>query len=588
MLENEKLQAENGILAILRKHGIECTYLQWNSIPFSGHWGISTSFFQTASQESKSGKQVIVPERAKEIAEIVSAELILPESFEKSEAVKGYLNLYYSTTTYARIVIDTIISLGENYGKGSKRNERIMVEFSHPNTHKAFHVGHLRGAILGDVVSRLLEFAGYEVVRANYPGDMGLHVIKWLWNYMKFHPGEKPSSDITNWMGEKYAEANRRLEENPELEQEIREIYARWNSRDPVIVDLWKETRQWSLDGFNQIYEMLGIHFDKYYFNSQMEEPGKMEVDRLIEKGLAIDERSSGGAVIVKLDELLKNDHEKYRVLIVLRSDGTALYATEDLALAKQKFTDYPDLVRSLYIVDVRQSLHFLQVFKTLELAGYQWAKRCAHESYELVNLPGNVVMASREGTVVLLEDLIREAIDRARSVVEEKNPDLDENEKEKIAKAVAIGALKYPMISRESTKVVTFDWKTALDFNGQAAPYIQYAYVRAVKIMQKAGDKIPESIEPEYELGEAEIELINIISKFEDIVKHAADGLRTLDIANYAFDLSKAFNDFYTVCPVLHAEPQIRDFRLRLVSAAGHTLKNSLGLMGITAPEAM
>lgn len=588
MFETEQRQVEKNIQDVLNKHGIECSNLQWNYIPFSGHWGISTSFFQTASQEAKSGKQVIVPERAKEIAELVSAEFTLPECFERADAVKGYLNLYYSTAKYAKIVIDTIISQGGDYGRGPKRNERIMVEFSHPNTHKAFHVGHLRGAILGDVISRLLEFAGYDVIRANYPGDMGLHVIKWMWNYMKFHSGEKPSADITKWMGEKYAEANRRLEENPELEQEIRELYARWNSRDPVVVDLWRETRQWSLDGFNQIYEMLGIRFDKYYFNSQMEEPGKMEVDQLIAKGLALDERSKGGAVIVKLDEILKNDHDKYRVLIVLRSDGTALYATEDLALAKQKFTDYPDLMRSLYIVDVRQSLHFLQVFKTLELAGYPWATRCAHESYELVNLPGNVVMASREGTVVLLEDLIREAIDRARSVVDEKNPDLDENEKAQIAKAVAIGALKYPMISRESTKVVTFDWKTALDFNGQAAPYIQYAYVRSIKIMQKADDRIPEPIGPEYELGEAEINLINMLSKFEDIVKHAAEGLRTLDIANYAFDLSKTFNDFYTVCPVLHAEPQIRDFRLRLVRAAGYTINNSLGLMGITAPEAM
>ncbi len=468
------------------------------------------------------------------------------------------------------------------------RKEKIMVEFSHPNTHKAFHVGHLRGAILGDVISRILEFAGYDVVRANYPGDMGLHVIKWLWNYKKFHHGEKPTADITKWMGENYAEANRRLEDNPEYEVEVRDLYSRWNARDPELVRLWEETRKWSLEGFTQIYETLGIHFDKYYFNSQMEEPGKHIVDDLISKGIAIDERPSGGAVIVKLDELLHQKSEKYRVLIILRSDSTALYATEDLALAKQKFDDYPDLKRSLYIVDVRQSLHFLQVFKTLEIAGYPWATLSTHEPYELVNLPGNVVMASREGTVVLLEDLIREAIQRAREVVQEKNPGLSEMEKDKIARAVAIGALKYPMISRENSKVVTFDWKTALDFNGQAAPYIQYAYVRALKIIQKAGIPVPESISPDYDLNDAEIELINVLSHFGDSVNHAAEELRTLDIANYGFDLAQAFNNFYTICPVIQAEPQVRDFRLRLVKAAGQTIENTLGLMGITAPEAM
>ena len=194
---------------------------------------------------------------------------------------------------------------------------------------------------------RILEFAGYDVVRANYPGDIGLHVIKWLWNYMKFHSGERPEKDITRWMGSIYAEANHRLEENPELEAEVRALYARWDRRDPEVVALWEETRQWSLDGFNEMYDLLDIRFDRYYFNSMAEQPGKEVVEELIAKGIAQDERPDG-PVIVKLDELLGLKKEKYRVLVVLRSDSTALYATEDLALAKMKFSDYPDLVKSL------------------------------------------------------------------------------------------------------------------------------------------------------------------------------------------------------------------------------------------------
>jgi arginyl-tRNA synthetase len=485
-------------------------------------------------------------------------------------------------------VVDTVLDQGIDFGRSERNHQQWMVEFSHPNTHKAFHVGHLRSAILGDVLARILDFAGYDVVRANYPGDMGLHVIKWLWNYRKYHMGEKPDKNVTKWMGALYAEAVSRLAENPELETEIRDLYVRWDKRDPEVVDLWKETRQWSLDGFNQIYDLLGIRFDKYYFNSMFEDSGKEMVNDLIKAGIADDERPTGGAVIVKLDEKLGLKGEKYHVFVVLRSDGTALYATEDLALARQKFTDYPQLNRSLYTVDVRQSLHFQQVFKTLELAGYPWAVNCQHVSYELVNLPGNVVMASRDGTVVLLEDLIEEATLRALEVVREKNPDLSEDQKRMVAQAVGIGAIKYPMLSRESTKVVTFDWETAMDFNGQAAPYIQYAFVRANSILRKAGGTIPSSLLPGYPLSEAEIALVDLISRIPTEVQKAARDLKPLVISNMAFELAKSFNDFYTQCPVLQAEEPVRNMRLRLVAAARQAIANSLALLGITAPQAM
>jgi arginyl-tRNA synthetase len=511
----------------------------------------------------------------------------MPEGFEKIEAVRGYLNLYFSTADYAAKVLDTVLTDGREFGAGEKKHERVMVEFSQPNTHKAFHVGHLRSAILGDVLAHILDFAGYDVVRANYPGDIGLHVIKWLWNYETLHAGEKPDKDITQWMGALYAEANRRLEENPELEAEVRALYGRWDRRDPEVVGLWERTRQWSLEGFNEIYDLLNIRFDTYYFNSMVEQPGKEIVAELIQKGIAQDERPDG-PVVVKLDELLENEQEKYRVLVVLRSDGTALYSTEDLALAIKKFEDYPDLSRSFYVVDVRQSLHFQQVFKTLEIAGYAIAERCQHIPYELVNLPGNVVMASREGTVVLLEDLIREARQRALEVVDQKNPDLSQEQKLAVAHAVGIGAIKYPMLARESTKMVTFDWETALDFNGQAAPYIQYAYVRGNSILRKAGGQIPAPIKPDYELSSVEVELIELISRLPKEVQRAAAELRPLHMANLAYELASTFNDFYTQCPVLTAEENVRAFRLRLVAASRYAIANCLRILGIHAPDMM
>jgi arginyl-tRNA synthetase len=575
------------IKAYLTRNGIpDPGEIAWTPIPFSGEWGISTSFFQVAAQEARTGAKVVVPQRAQEIAQGIAGNLGTPPGFQRVEAVMGYLNLYFSAEAYCARVVDTILEAGGDYGSGPDKGEQLMVEFSQPNTHKAFHVGHLRSAILGDAVCRILAFAGYRVVRANYYGDIGLHVIKWLWNYKKFHDGERPERDITQWMGDLYAEASRRLDENPELEAEVRELYACWDRQDPEVVALWKETRQWSLDGFDDMYEILGIHFDRYYSNSEAEVPGKKMVDELIEQGIAIDERPDG-PVIVRVDDLLGLKKEKYRVMVALRSDGTALYSTEDLALAKMKFEEY-DLSTSVYVVDVRQSLHFQQVWKTLEIAGYEWADRCHHLAYELVNLPGNVVMASREGTVVLLEDLIREASARALEVVEEKNPALRAEQKQDVARAVGLGALKYPMLARDNTKIVTFDWESALDFNGQAAPYIQYAHVRANSILRRVDGPLPASCAPAYQLAPAEVELIDRISRVPAEIQRAAKEYKTLHITNLAYELARAFNDFYSQCPVLQADPEVSAFRLRLVAATRQAIANVLALLGIEAPEVM
>jgi arginyl-tRNA synthetase len=595
MFEAEQKAVQEQIKVFCQQNNLpDPSGLTWSPIPFAGKWGISAPLFQLAAQEARAVKEatgnspsIPVPQRAQEIAEAAARFLGSPAGFAQVEAQKGYLNLYYSPGEYTRRVVDAVLEQGAGFGSGERRGERVMVEFSQPNTHKAFHVGHLRSAILGDALCRIYDSAGYDVVRANYPGDMGLHVIKWLWNYMKHHDGERPTKDITQWMGNVYADASRRLEENPELESEVRTVYARWDQRDPEVVACWQETRQWSLDGFNDMYAILDIRFDRYYFNSEEEQPGKQVVDELIRGGIAIDERPTG-PVIVKLDELLGNQQEKYRVLVVLRSDNTALYATEDLALVIRKFTDYPDLVKSIYVVDVRQSLHFTQVFKTLEIAGYPWAERCIHIPYEVVSLPGNVVMSSREGTIVLLEDLIREAVSRALEVVREKNPTLEEEQMQSVARAVGLGALKFPMLSRDNAKIVTFDWQTALDFNGQAAPYIQYAQVRANSILRKLDEPLPATLTPAYEMDPAEVQLIDLISRLPGEVQRAAQEYKPLHLTNIAYETAKAFTDFYNQCPVLKAEPEKRLARLRLVAAARQTMANTLNLLGIEAPEVM
>ncbi len=585
MFEKEKVIVDAKIREYLKTQGIEEPVLEFRQIPFSGEWGLAVPLFPVAADEARSGKRVIVPQRAQELAEGIRSHLgtSLP-GFSHVEAVNGYLNLYFSTSDYARRVVDTILREGEDYGREEARDETVMVEYSQPNTHKSFHVGHLRNVILGGSVCNILEFAGFEVIRANYLGDIGLHVVKWMWNYLKNHDGEEPGENKTHWMNEIYAEADR-LFQVPENEAQVRELYARWNAKDPEIVALWKKTRQWSLEGFNQIYELLGEHFDRIYFESEVEDPGKFLVEELIEKGIAQDVRPDE-PVFIDLDEIAGTEDE-YRVLVVLRSDGSSLYATKDLPLAIQKFQEY-DLDKSIYVIDVRQSLYMKQIFKTLEILGYEWADKLYHLAYELVNLPGNVTMASREGTVVLFDDLISEATRRAREIVEEKNPELSEKAKGAIAEAVALGALKYTMLSRDNTKVVTFDWDAALDFNGQAAPYIQYAHVRAGSILRKAGEGLPKMAAFPDDLEKAEVDLIELMTRLPVEVLRASLEYRPLIIANLAFDLAKAFNDFYNTCQVLNAAPAKRAYRLRLVAAAQQVIATSLNLLGIRAPSMM
>ncbi len=586
MFESEQKSLAEQINKYLKDNNLPDMNVQWSWIPFSGNWGIATSFFQLASRDAKEkGVKMNVPAHAQDIAQGIADTIELPYGFERAEAVKGYLNIYFSSKIYSQRVIDEVLEKGNDYGKGEPTGQRVMVEFSQPNTHKAFHVGHLRNVILGNSVCNILEKSGDEVIRANYLGDIGLHVIKWMWCYLKYHNGEQPSGDITRWMGDIYAEASRRHETEPDADAEIRALFARWDRRDEDVVELWKTTRQWSLDGFDDIYNELGVHFDHLYFESEVEDSGKVIVDELIEKKIAVDERPEG-AVVVKLDDLC-GTKDKYRVLVVLRSDGTSLYATKDLSLAIKKFEQFK-LDRSIYVIDVRQSLYMQQIFKTMELMGYPWTKNLYHLAYEIVNLPGNVTMSSRDGTVVFLQDLLSEATSRALQIVNEKNPSLPEETKKQISHTVALGALKYSMLSRDNTKIVTFDWEAALDFNGQAAPYIQYAAVRANSILRKAGGILPESLVPEYELTESEVALIDLIARVPKEVQRSAKEMKTLYLANLAYDIAQAYNTFYRVCPVIQADENTKNYRLRLSAAARQAIVVCLALLGIDTPEIM
>lgn len=567
--------------------------IQWSPAPFRGRWGIGTAVaFQAAAIEKTAGD---VQERAREIASMAAREIALPSGFELVRAEKAYINAYFDTATYATRVVDTVLQQKENFGRGAPKGERIMVEYAQPNTHHSFHIGHARNTVLGESLARLVEFAGFETVRASYPGDIGLGVITCVWAYKKFHDGQEPEGvhERGQWLAKIYYEANqlvtakedetdeeRRLREQYDAER--REMFRLWDRGDPEVRELWRRTREWSLAELYDILEMLGAEIDVFFFESDMDEPAKEIVEELISLGIAEDERPDG-TVFVKIDEKLNLDREKYRTSVLLRQDGTTLYSAKDLALAKRKFDSY-DVDRSIYVVDVRQSLHFDQVFKILELWGFEQAAKSHHLSYGFVTLPGGM-MSSRMGNVVLYMDVATEAQRRVLDIIAEKNPSLSEEERRVVARQVGLGALNYALISVDNTKEIVFDWDKALSFEGRSAPYIQNAHVRANSILKKS-EGVPDAASFDYELLEMELELIERISQFPDVVQRAANEYKPLNMSNYAYELAKTFHGFYHTVPVLRSDR--REARIRLTAAAKQTLANSLRLLDIEPPDRM
>ncbi len=601
MFEKEQNTIEAKIKKFCQQDNIPLAELKWQPIPFSGEWGISTSFFQTAADETRAGKGTgkPVPQRAQEIAEQAKDYVGNVPGISHVEALKGYLNLYFSTAEYASRVVNIILEQCTDFGQGEKKSERVMVEYAQPNTHHSFHIGHTLNTILGESLARIVEFAGFETIRATYPGDIGLGVITALWAYNKFYKGQEPRDvhERGQWLLKIYIEATKMLEpkENESAEEkaqreaydtERREMLRKWDAGNPAVRALWLETREWSLEEYRDILSMLDIEMDVWLFESEVDEPSKTIVNELLERGIAEDERPEGGPVIVKIDEKLGLEKEKYRTAVILRSDGTTLYLTKDLALAKDKFEKY-EVDRSIYVVDNRQSLHFQQAFKILELWGFPQAEKCFHLAHGFVSLPEGA-MSARKGRVALFKDVADEAERRALAAMTERTPDMSNSQRVQITRQIGLGALAYAMLSVDNNKDIVFDINNALSFDGRTAPYIQNAHVRANSILRKAGG-MPDAATFEYELASQEVQLIDLISRFPATVEQAAHEYRPLVIANYAYDLANSFHSFYHSVPVIQAEStEVQAARLRLVAAAKQVLATALRLLVIQAPEVM
>lgn len=489
---------------------------------------------------------------------------------EKVESNGPYVNFFLNKKIFCEETLKEVLKENKKVKKGKK----ILVEYCHANTHKAFHVGHTRNICLGESTCRILEEAGNKVIRVNYQGDIGMHVAKTLYGLLNLNKIglKEPKENKGKWLGLVYS-ASSNLAKDEKIAEEINVINQKLYSGDKKLLKIWKESRKWSIDYFEKtVYPDFNVKFNRFYFESEVEKNGIKIAKKLLKDGYA---KLSEGAIIVDLEK------EGLGIYLILKSDGTALYGTKDLALAELQEKEYkPELL--LHIVGSEQNLYFKQLFKTIELYNKKLAEKEKHLSYELVILPTGK-MSSREGKVILYDDTLDEMIDHAKKEIKEKWNKINEKELNKRAKKIAMAAIKYSMLSQDMKKSIIFDQEKSISFEGDTGPYLLYSYVRASSILNKSKKKIKVSAE---EITDKEFLLTKKISHFEDTLMKASEQMNPTLIANYIFDLSQLFNEFYHSSQVINSERE--EFLIGLVSAFKKTLGKGLNLLGIETIEEM
>ena len=486
-----------------------------------------------------------------------------------------YLNFFINPAIFGKKVLPEIQKKKAAYGALKLGKEKIMIEYSQPNTHKEFHIGHLRNAVLGNSLVNINKFAGYKVVAVNYIGDIGAHVAKCLWALEKFHQGEKPPENKGKYLGQVYTEAAQKTGANPDFKEQADAVLRKLETGDKKWLALWQKTRKWSLAEFDKIYKILGVKFDDVFFESEVEKPGKKIVNELLKKGLA---EKSDGAVIINLEKYnLKN-------FLLLKSDGLSLYSTKDLALAELKFKKYK-IDKSIVVTDSRQSFYFQQLFKTLAVMGFN--KEMAHVPYEFVTLKDGA-MSSRAGNVILFEDFYEQVLLRAKTETKKRRQDWSDKKIKATAEKIALAAIKFNMLKTGNNNIIVFDIEEALSFDGFSGPYLQYTCSRISSVMKKAGLAGLAEINYAKLNSDIEKELMLKLAEFPQVVKEAVKTYQPSEVAKYLFDLARLFSNFYQKLPILNSEAATRKARLALVGAVEQVLVNGLGLLGIEAMKEM
>ncbi len=490
-----------------------------------------------------------------------------------------YVNISLHAGRLAEAVLDDVESQGADFGKSDiGKGRSLMLEYAQPNTHKEIHIGHLRNLVLGVALQRLLEASGWKVVASSYHGDVGAHVAKCLWLLQEEGGLDViPESYRTGkTLGDLYARASALLEEKPEMKSAVSAVQQKLESGDPELTALWEETVSWSLQEMDQIFHELDVEIERRYLESEVVHDGQSIVDELLEKNVA---KESEGAVIVDLEE------KELGVLVIRKSDGTSLYATKDLALAKLKFNEYPDLARSLHVVDTRQGFYFSQLFEVFRQMGFKAPMEFI--GYDFVTLKSGA-MSSRKGNIVRYQDFRDDMLEHVRKETVARHPDWEAGRLEDTARAILLAGVKFGMLKQARDKVYTFDPHTALSFDGETGPYVQYAATRLASILRKAEWDGSLSGDARLLDQDAEKRLVMTIAAFPDAVRTAGEDLEPARLAQWCVSMAQHVSAFYRDVKVLDARPDERKARLRLVAAAERALLSGLYLLGIPAPKEM
>ena len=592
----EKMLTQQVLEAVKACYGVELTekdvQLQETRKEFAGDLTVVVFPFTRYSRKSPE-------ETAKELGEYLKQNI---EEVETYNVIKGFLNVVISSAYWIEVLND--VAKEEKYGYAKEPSGKTyMIEYSSPNTNKPLHLGHIRNNFLGWSVSEIQKANGHKVIMVNLVNDRGIHICKSMIAWEKFANGATPESTGTkgdHFVGDYYVRFDKEykaqikeLMEQGKTEEEAKkeapilleaqEMLRKWEAGDEKVVSLWRTMNDWVLKGFDETYKMMGISFDKVYFESQTYKKGR----DLVLKGLAdgVLYRKDTGSVWADLtgDGL---DHK-----LLLRDDGTSVYMTQDIGTAYDRFNEF-NMDQEIYVVGNEQNYHFQVLSLVCKKLGFDWADKIKHLSYGMVELPEGK-MKSREGTVVDADDLIDEMIHTARTTSEElgKLDGYTKEEAEDVYRKVALGALKYFILKVDPKKTMMFNPKESIDFNGNTGPFIQYTYTRIKSVLRKAEEAgvkiVPGDIHTA--LTEKEQNLVKLIAKLPAVVKEAGDNYSPALIGNYAYELAKEFNQFYHDYSILKEEnEQVRNLRLLLAQQYSVAIENAMGMLGIEMPERM
>ncbi|MDM1041898.1 MULTISPECIES: arginine--tRNA ligase [Empedobacter] len=538
--------------------------------------------------------------KPEEIGAKIGENLVENNKITAFNVVKGFLNMSLSSVEFLENFTQNAQNSTFGITKVDENSRTVMVEYSSPNTNKPLHLGHVRNNLLGFSVSQIIEAAGNNVIKTQIINDRGIHICKSMIAWEKFGNGETPESANMkgdHLVGKYYVEFDKHYrQEIKELEAqgktedeakkeapiflEAQEMLRQWEAHEPKVIELWQKMNGWVYDGFAKTYKRLGVAFDEYLYESNTYILGKDIVEDGLNKGVFY-KREDGS---VWIDLTAEGLDEK----LVLRSDGTSVYITQDLGTAVERFKNNPTLEELTYVVGNEQDYHFKVLFLILKKLGYSWADALHHLSYGMVDLP-NGKMKSREGTVVDADDLMQEVYNTAKEISEElgKLDGMSDDEKAELYETIAMGALKYYILKVDPKKRILFDPKESVDFNGNTGPFIQYTFARIQSLLRKESPK--EFDANAIELNDAEKEIIRALYDFEDTIEKAATEMSPALIANYVYELVKLFNSFYQNNPILKNEDEnVKNFRLYLSQWVANTIQNSLRLLGIGVPERM